>query len=70
MAYQIYTKGVKENKMPEPYNFMWGSMAMGLCALLNIFDSRVGTALAWAVLIGATIANQTKGKAATGSATA
>jgi hypothetical protein len=60
MTYQIYTKGVQHSKMPEPYYFIWGSAAMGVCAMLNMFDSRFGTVLAWGILIGAAVVNQSK----------
>jgi hypothetical protein len=58
MAYQVYTKGIQKGKLPEPFYFTLPTAAIGICAVIGMKDSRLGIALAWAVLIAVAVANQ------------
>jgi hypothetical protein len=64
MGLQIYTHGIKPvdgsaPHMPEPYVFVLGSVAMGAVGVLAMANARVGTLFAWALLIGAFVADYT-----------
>lgn len=58
MAYQIYTKGIQKNKLPEPYHFILPSVGIGVCAVIGMKDQRLGIALAWALTLSVAIMNQ------------
>ena len=54
MGVQAYRHGIKQNKMPEPFYFIWGTAGiLGICGIVAMADKRVGIVLAWGLLIGA-----------------
>lgn len=62
MSYQTYRYGIKPQQLPEPYHYIWGSAAMVVAGIAYQASPRVGTLLAWGLLIGALIASNTLGK--------
>lgn len=41
--------------LPEPYHFMYGTLAMGMCGVVAQANSRVGTMMAVGLALGAVI---------------
>ena len=62
MGVQTWRFGIKATppQMPEPFHFIWGSAAMGICGVVAMADRRVGVVLAWGLLIGAMVVNYDK----------
>lgn len=48
-------------QMPEPYWFFWGSLAMGACGVIAMWNQRLGVVTAWALLLGAMVGKYTVG---------
>lgn len=63
MGLQAYAHGINPKdrppQLPEPYWFIVPSLAFGAIGVLATANRRVGTLFAWALLIGALVADYT-----------
>jgi hypothetical protein len=52
MALQAYKHGIQPKQMPEPFWFFWATAAFGVAGLVAMGNERLGTVLAWGLLVG------------------
>lgn len=72
MGVEAWRFGIKASppQLPDPYHFIWGSAAMGICGMVAMANRRAGVVLAWGLLIGAMVANYNSDQTAKKTATA